>query len=270
VAKNKSKMDLKNFCEEVIQICKEVGKYIASEGKNFSPVKIEEKGRNDFVSYVDKTSEAKLVKRLKELIPEAGFITEEGTETKRAETYNWIIDPLDGTTNFIHGFPFIAISIALMENETVVLGVVYEITREECFYSWKGVPAFLDGREIHVSSTPMVKDSLVGTGFPYYNYEKLESYLELFKWFMKNSHGVRRPGSAATDLAYVACGRFDGFFEYGLSAWDVAAGAFLIQQAGGHISDFKGGNDYVFGKEIVAGNMNNFTELQKVISNYMN
>lgn len=263
-------MDLEQVCKQVIALTKTVGTYIEGERKNFSQNKVEEKSLNNFVSYVDKTAEEKLVEGLKALVPEAGFIVEEGTETKKGETYNWIVDPLDGTTNFIHDFPFYAISIALMQDNEIVLGVIYEIPKKECFYSWKGAKAFLNDQEIKVSDAITIKESLVGTGFPYHDYNRLEQYLELFKWFMENSHGVRRPGSAATDLAYVACGRFDGFFEYGLSPWDVAAGAFLIQQAGGKVSDFKGGGDYIFGKEIVAGNANNYRELHEVIDRFMN
>lgn len=263
-------MDLQEICREVINLTKTVGNYISTERENFKQEKVEEKTLNNFVSYVDKTAEEKLVARLKELIPSAGFIVEEGTETKQADEYNWIVDPLDGTTNFIHDFPFFAISIALTRKDKVVLGVVYEITRDECFYSWEGAPAYLNEKEIKVSDAATVKDSLIGTGFPYHDYNRLEKYLKLFKWFMENSHGVRRPGSAATDLAYVACGRLDGFYEYGLSPWDVAAGVFLIQQAGGDACDFKGGNDYIFGKELVAGNAKNFAELSKMVGEYMN
>ncbi len=263
-------MDLEKLCKQVVVLGKSVGNYILSERESFKHEKIEEKSLNNFVSYVDKTAEKKLVEWLKEALPEAGFIVEEGTETRRAEEYNWIVDPLDGTTNYIHDFPFFAISIALMRDDQIVMGVVYEITRDECFYSWKGAPAYLNKKEIKVSAAATAKDSLIGTGFPYHNYNRLENYLELFKWFMENSHGVRRPGSAATDLAYVACGRLDGFYEYGLSPWDVAAGAFLIQQAGGDVCDFKGGDDYIFGKELVAGNANNFAELRDVVGKYMN
>lgn len=263
-------MDLEKICKEVIVLAKSVGNYILAERENFKQDRVEEKSLNNFVSYVDKTAEEKLVEWLKEMLPEAGFIVEEGTETKQADEYNWVVDPLDGTTNYIHDFPFFAISIALMRKDKVVLGVVYEITREECFYSWEGAPAYMNEQEIKVSDAATAKDSLIGTGFPYHDYNRLEKYLKLFKWFMENSHGVRRPGSAATDLAYVACGRLDGFYEYGLSPWDVAAGAFLIQQAGGSVCDFKGGNDYIFGKEIVAGNAKNFAELRDIVGEYMN
>ncbi|MCX6297157.1 MAG: inositol monophosphatase family protein [Bacteroidetes bacterium] len=245
-----------------------MGIFIKSERVKFSSDKIEVKGKNDFVSYVDKTSEKLLVAKLSLLLPEAGFIAEEGTSTKKGNLYNWIIDPLDGTTNFIHGIPCFSISIALMRNQEIVLGVIYEINFDECFYAWEGSNSFLNGKEINVSSTSKVSDSLLATGFPYYDYGRMDEYIELFKYFMKHTHGLRRLGSAATDLAYVACGRFDGFYEYSLQSWDVAAGAFIVQQAGGKVTDFKGGENYIFGKEIVAGNNAFFDEFLGTVKDH--
>jgi len=203
------------------------------------------------------------------LVPEAGFIAEEGTETLTGEQYNWIIDPLDGTTNYIHGFSPFAISIALKKDDLIVLGVVYEISLNECFYSWEGAPAYLNGEIIQVSKATSIESSLVGTGFPYRDFEQLDTYMDLLKFLCINSQGIRRPGSAATDLAYVACGRFDAFYEYGLQAWDVAAGAFLVQQAGGKVCDFKGKNNYIFGQEIIATNPNNFLEFKNCVQKFM-
>lgn len=247
-------MDLKRICLNVCELSKKTGDFIRSEHTRFSKEQIQVKGKNDFVSYVDKTSEQQLVAGLSELLPEAGFIAEEGTSTKKGERYNWIIDPLDGTTNFIHGLPCFAISIALMRDDVVILGVVYEINLDECFYAWEGVPAYLNDRPVEVSKVKPLSSSLLATGFPYYDYGRMDEYLDLFKYFMQHTHGLRRLGSAATDLAYVACGRFEGFYEYNLQPWDVAAGAFIVQQAGGKVTDFKGGNNYVFGKELVASN----------------
>ena len=201
-----------------------------------------------------KTSEKKIVAGLEKIFPQAGFITEEKTINKIGEEYNWIIDPLDGTTNFIHSIPCYAISIALMQNKTLVMGIVYEINLDECFYAWEKSKAYLNEKEIHVSKNVSLEHSLLATGFPYYNYSKMDEYIELFKHFMVHTRGLRRLGSAATDLAYVACGRFEGFYEYSLQSWDVAAGAFIVQQAGGKVVDFKGKNDFVFGKEIIASN----------------
>ncbi|CAN5350889.1 inositol monophosphatase family protein [soil metagenome] len=261
-------INLQTLCQEVGKLSKEVGVFIKSEREKFSSEKIEVKGKNDFVSYVDKTSEKMIVKKLSILLPEAGFIAEEGTSTKKGEVYNWIIDPLDGTTNFIHGIPCFAISIALMRNKELVLGVIYEINFDECFYAWEGSKAYLNGTEISVSKTAKLSDSLLATGFPYYDYKRMDEYMELFKYFMKNTHGLRRLGSAATDLAYVACGRFEGFYEYSLQPWDVAAGAFIVQQAGGKVTDFKGEGNYIFGKEIVAGNALFFDEFLDVVKSH--
>ncbi len=263
-------LNLQTLCQEVCTLAKETGVFIRSERIKFSSEKIEVKGKNDFVSYVDKTSEKLLVEKLSKLLPEAGFIAEEGTSSKKGDTYNWVIDPLDGTTNFIHGIPCFAISIALMRKEELVMGIIYEVNFDECFYAWEGSQAFLNGKEISVSPTTKLADSLLATGFPYYDYARMEEYMKLFGHFMKHTHGLRRLGSAATDLAYVACGRFEGFYEYSLQPWDVAAGAFIVQQAGGKVTDFKGGNNYVFGKEIVAGNSLVFDEFLMVVKEHFN
>ncbi len=263
-------INLQTLCQDVCALSKEVGVFIKNEGEKFSSMKVEVKGKNDFVSYVDKTSEKRIVEKLALLLPEAGFIAEEGTSTKKGETYNWVIDPLDGTTNFIHGIPCFAISIALMRNEELILGVIYEINFDECFYAWEGSKAYLNGKEITVTKTAKLADSLLATGFPYYDYSRMDEYIELFKYFMKHTHGLRRLGSAATDLAYVACGRFEGFYEYSLQPWDVAAGAFIVQQAGGKVTDFKGEENYIFGKEIVAGNSACFDEFLDVVKKHFN
>lgn len=261
-------IDLQKLCNEVCALSKQTGEFIRKERQLFSTEKIEIKGKNDFVSYVDKGSEQRLVEGLAALLPDSGFIAEEGTSNRKGKTYNWIIDPLDGTTNFIHGIPCFSISIALMRDDELVMGVIYEINQDECFYAWEGSKAFLNGTEIRVSKATKLADSLIATGFPYYDYSRVDQFLGVFKHFMKHTHGIRRLGSAATDLAYVACGRFEGFYEYSLQSWDVAAGAFLVQQAGGKVTDFKGGNNFIFGKEIVAGNKLFFDEFLKTIQLY--
>lgn len=247
-------ISLKNLCEHVCDLSKEVGAFIKQEVNQVKHQDIETKSLNSLVSYVDKTAEEKIVKRLSELLPESGFIAEEGTSEKIGETYNWIIDPLDGTTNFLHALPVYSVSIALRRNEEIVLGVVYEVNQDECFYAWEGSKAYLNGEEIRVSSTAQLADTLMATGFPYYDFDRLDPFFEFLKYLAQNSRGIRRMGSAAVDLVYTACGRFDAFFEYSLNAWDVAAGAFIVQQAGGTISDFKGGNEWLFGKSIIASN----------------
>lgn len=238
---------------EVLPLCREVGDFIRTEAQRFSRSSVELKGKSDLVSYVDKQSEIKLVLGLKTILPNSGFITEEDTPDDTSKEYTWIIDPLDGTTNFVHGLPTYAISIGLLHNQQLVGGVVYEINRDEMFYARLGGGAFLNGAPIHVSQTANLEESLLSTGFPYYNFSKMDEYLAILNDLMKSSHGLRRVGSAATDLAYVACGRYEGFFEYNLNAWDVAAGALIVQEAGGRVTDFKGGNDFLFGRELVAG-----------------
>ena len=240
--------------KQVINLTREVGKFISKEAKKFSNKDVEVKGEHNFVSYVDKTAEKMLVDALATMLPEAGFIAEENQALQRAARFNWIVDPLDSTTNFIHGVPLFSISIALTDGHEIILGVVYEINLDEAFYAWKESPAFLNGKEIKVSNSPDLDSSLIATGFPYYDYSLLDPYLELFKDLMKSSHGVRRLGSAAVDLAYVAAGRYDIFYEYGLNPWDVAAGAIIVKQAGGHVTDFEGKGDYLFGKRIIASN----------------
>lgn len=257
------------ICKRVCEIAKETGAYIKSCRSEITSASVETKGLHDFVTYVDKEAEKRIVTGLKDLVPGAGFITEEKTIDLTGKEYNWIIDPLDGTTNFIHGVPVFCISIALMKHEQVVLGVIYEINLDEMFYAWENSNAYLNGKIITCSSVNQLEDSLLATGFPYHDYSRLDQYMELFRHLIQHSHGVRRPGSAAADLAYVAAGRFDGFYEYGLNAWDVAAGVFLVQRAGGKVSDFTGGGNYIFGKELISASSGLFNELQRTLASYM-
>lgn len=259
-------MNLETICKQVNQLSKEVGHFIKRQQISVSDV--ETKSKNSLVTFVDKTAEKMLVEKLSELIPDAGFIAEEGTSEKVGDVYNWIIDPLDGTTNFIHGVPCYCISIGLTRNDELVLGVIYEINLDELFYAWEGSKSYLNGNEISVTKTEKLEDSLIATGFPYYDYERQKEYMDLFQNLMKNSRGLRRLGSAAVDLAYVACGRFDAFYEYSLNPWDVAAGAFIVQQAGGKVSDFSGGNNFLHGKEIVASNSNLFDSFVDKVDSY--
>ena len=262
--------NIKEILETSRQLVLEVGAYIRQESAVFDRSRTETKGLHDYVSYVDKTSEQKLVDGLSKILPEAGFIAEENTESWKGERYNWIIDPLDGTTNFIHGLPCFAISLALVDQDVPVLGIIYEINLDECFYAGKGQGAWLNGKPIRVSEMAKMDESFLATGFPYKNYGRLDAYMDLMKYLLNHTRGIRRLGSAATDLAYVACGRFDAFYEYGLAPWDVAAGIILVQEAGGEISDFKGGTDYLYGKEINATNGKIHSELTNAIARFMN
>lgn len=263
-------MNYELLCNKVISIVKLTGNFIRKEAMQFDANKIEYKGLNDMVSYVDKTAEQKLVQNLEKLIPDAGFITEEKTISREGKIYKWIIDPLDGTTNFIHGIPAYGISVALYEDGLAVIGVVYELNRGEMFYSFKGGSAFMNKKEIQVSVNPDLKSSLLATGFPYYQFDKQPQYLKLLEEMMQKSHGVRRIGAAAIDLVYTACGRFDAFFEYNLQQWDFAAGCFIVQQAGGEVFDFSGGSDFFNKREILATNGKLTEEMLEAMKRHFN
>jgi len=260
-------MDLRSINLEVVDLCRTVAKFIRTESENFDRVHIEQKENfNNLVSYVDKEAEKKLVSNLQRILPQAAFITEEGTvEQSKTNEYNWIIDPLDGTTNFLHGLPIFAISIGLIHKQETILGVVHEIVHDESFHAVKDDSAYSNERVIEVSGVQNLSESLMATGFPYYRFDKTDAYLNIIKAFLDKSHGIRRLGSAAIDLAYVASGRLDGFFEYNLNPWDVAAGAFIVQQAGGKVTDFKGENNFLFGKEMCASNKSIHPEMLEII-----
>lgn len=247
-------MNYELLCSKVIAVTRLTGNFIRKEAMAFDTNAIEYKGLNDLVSYVDKNAEKQLVRNLSKLLPGSGFITEEDTVNTLGKTYTWIIDPLDGTTNFIHGIPTYSVSIALYEENKPVIGVVYEINRGEMFFTFKGGAAYLNNKEIHVSKNDNLSQSLLATGFPYYQFDKQPQYMQLFTEMMQKCHGLRRIGSAAVDLAYVACGRFDAYFEYNLNAYDVAAGAYLVQQAGGSVMNFSGGKEFLEKREMLATN----------------
>ena len=263
-------MNLQEITYQVADLCQKVGQFIKTEQAKINSNDIEVKDLNSFVSYVDKEAEMQLVSELKTILPEAGFIAEEGTETKQGEVYNWIIDPLDGTTNYLHNLPVFAISIALAKNEEIVSGVIYEIGFGEMFTAWKGGGAFLNSNKISVKTEAKLENALLATGFPYYDFDRLPKYLNLLSDCFQKTRGVRRFGSAAVDLAYVACGRFDGFFEYGLNPWDVAAGALIVHEAGGNVTDFKNGSNHIFGREILAGSKAIFKNLEELVQSHMN
>ena len=247
-------MDLQKILPQVIEIAKEAGAFIREERLSFNPDRLEYKGANDLVSYVDREAEQILVKGLKDVVPDAGFITEEQTVSQQAADLQWVIDPLDGTTNFVHGIPFFAVSVALISKNVPVLGVVYEINQDECFYAVKDGKAYCNGKEIRVSATNSLSESVITSGYPHLEFEHLPYYLEALSTLMPQTQGMRRMGSAAADLAYVACGRVSCFFESNLNSYDVAAGALIVQQAGGRVTDFRGGNNWLFGREIIAAN----------------
>ena len=263
-------LNWKAICLQTIELVRPTVEFIRTERANFSSDKIEMKGLNDLVSYVDKSAEDQLIAALSALIPGVTFIAEEGYYQKQlpeelpGKGSFWIIDPLDGTTNFIHGLPVYAVSVALYVDGALRVGVVWEVSSDECFYAWQGGGAWLNGKQVHVSAFHELGKSLLATGFPYYDFGRMHDYLQIIHNLMKKSHGLRRMGSAAVDLAYVACGRFEGFFEYNLKPWDVAAGALLVAEAGGTVSDFEGKANYLLGKEIIAGGKSHAMLLQEI------
>ncbi len=261
-------LNLESICHQACEIAKEAGNFIEKERKNFNPEVVETKSFNQLVSYVDQEAEKILVTGLGKILPSAGFITEEKTIQSEEKPYMWVIDPLDGTTNFIHNLPVYSVSIGLVYQGKSILGVVYEINHKELFYAWQNGGAWLNGNPIKVKTNSELEKSLLATGFPYYDFKIMEKYLDTLKYFMKNSQGMRRMGSAAVDLAYTACGRFDGFFEYGLSPWDVAGGICLIEEAGGIVSDFNGGNDFLFGKTILGSSKAIYPSFQEVLKTH--
>lgn len=262
-------MNLRDICFEIEAIAGEAGSFIMSEAQAFDIGTAERKGFNDFVTHVDRGAEKMLVERLGKLIPEAGFLVEENTSSKKGRRYTWVVDPLDGTTNFIHGIHPFAISIGLMEDDDIIAGVVQEASGEETFTAWKGGGAWLNGKKINVSKADKPSLSLIATGFPYKDFSRLDSYLKCLGWLLNNTHGVRRMGSAAIDLAYVACGRYEVFFEYGLNPWDVAAGTVLVREAGGVVSDFSGNRNSISGLEFLASNEAVYPEILEIISTFM-
>ena len=262
-------MNYKELCYSVQDIAREAGSFIRTEGEKVTIEDIEFKGATSLVTYVDKTAEANIVTALRRLIPEAGYVTEEGTAGSNNEKFTWVIDPLDGTTNFLHGIAPHSVSIGLLEDGIPVIGVVYEVKQDEMFYAWKDSPAFLNGKEIKVSPTKDLQNALIGTGFPYYDFDRVDNYIAAMKELMKKTRGLRRFGSAAVDLSYVAAGRFNAFYEHALHAWDVAAGAFIVQQAGGKVTDFNGGQNWLFGGEIVAAAGNVFDDFYSIVNKHL-
>jgi len=247
-------MKYTEILKKALPVVEATGRYIREAHGKVEAQQIETKSLNSLVSYVDKTAEKLLVEGLKDILPEAVFLTEEETISPKKGTWRWIIDPLDGTTNFLHALPIFAISVGLEYQGEIVLGIIESVYLQETFYASKGGGAFKNGTPIQVSDRPKLSDSLLATGFPYYDFDRSPDYLQVLGNFMRKSRGIRRYGAAAIDLAYVACGVFDGFFEYSLHPWDVAAGIILVKEAGGKISDFEGGSNYLEGKEIVASN----------------
>ena len=226
---------------------------------------IENKSINDLVSEVDKTAEKAIIKEINKAFPKHSILAEESGKTLGDEDFLWIIDPLDGTANFLHGFPQYAVSIALLEKGTTTHAVIYDPFKEELFSASKGEGAYLNNERIRVSLSNGLKETLIGTGFPFRHPQHLECYLETFKAIYPHVSDIRRAGAAALDLAYVASGRLDGHWEIGLNSWDIAAGALMVKEAGGFIGDFSGRNKYLETGNVVAGNSDVYKQILKKI-----
>lgn len=259
-------MNLEEITRKACMLALKVGEFIRNESLQLHTISIEEKALNSLVSFVDKTAEDMLVEELNKITPNCGFITEEETENILNREIEWIIDPLDGTTNFLYGIPNYCISLGMRWNEKLSIGIIYEINRNELFYAFNNGGAFLNQKPIQVSQRATLSESLLATGFPYYDFENLENYMKALHELMRKVRGIRRIGSAALDLAYVASGRFDGFFEYSLHPWDVAGGSLIIIEAGGKVTDFNNQNQYLFGHQIIATNALIHADLLNVLN----
>ena len=244
-----------------VRAARKGGELIVRQLNQLDGLTITEKGKNDYVTQVDQMAEEVIIDTIHRAYPDHAVLGE--------DEYQWIIDPLDGTTNFVHGFPVFSVSVGVARNDKLEHGVVYDPLRQEVFTASRGSGAQLDGRRLRVSKRNKLSGSLIGTGFPYReNTEWLEQYLEMLGAVIQETSGIRRPGSAALDLCYVAAGRLDGFWEIGLKIWDLAAGALIIREAGGRISDFQGTDDFLNSGNVVAGNPKVYAALSKLLAPY--
>lgn len=247
-----------------VRAARDAGKLIVRYLDRVDRLPVITKEKNDFVTEVDQKAESLIINTLKQAFPGHSILAEESGISGESD-YQWIIDPLDGTTNFLHGFPQFAISIALKHHNKLIAGVIYDPLRQELFTTSLGDGAYLNNRRIRVSKQMGLNGALIGTGFPYKDFRYLDDYMEMFKVMVTKTAGVRRPGSAALDLAYLACGRIDGFWEMGLNSWDIAAGALMIREAGGIITDFSATENYLQNGHVIAGNPKVFNQMLKTL-----
>jgi myo-inositol-1(or 4)-monophosphatase len=248
-----------------VKAARKAGAIIVRGSNDIERLTIHRKRQNDFVSEIDHAAEAAIIQILKEAYPTHGFHAEESGKDRAKSEFVWCIDPLDGTTNFLHGFPQYCVSIALLHNGAPEQAVIFDPNRNELFTASKGVGAYLNERRIRVSKQEQFKEALVGTGFPFREMDNLDLYVGQFKRLVAGTAGVRRAGAAALDLAWVACGRMDAFWEIGLSPWDMAAGALLIREAGGLVGDLEGEDKYLESGRIVAANAKLFAPMLKAL-----
>jgi len=249
-----------------VRAARQAGAVMIRQLNRLESLEIVEKGRNEYVSQVDHMAEDAIIEVIREYHPDHSILAEERGQQGSHE-YQWIIDPLDGTTNYLHGFPVFAVSIAVAHEGQLEHGVVYDPLRQEVFTASRGQGAQLDGRKIRVSKCSRIEHSLIATGFPYrMDYAQLDDYLGMLKAVISETSGVRRPGSAALDLCYLAAGRVDGFWELGLKIWDVAAGTLVVREAGGRISDFHGTDKFLDSGDVVAGNPKIYAALSRLLA----
>jgi myo-inositol-1(or 4)-monophosphatase len=248
-----------------VKAARKAGAIITRGASDLDRLTIRRKRHNDFVSEIDHAAEAAIIGVLKDAYPAHGFHAEESGKDRAKNDYVWCIDPLDGTTNFLHGFPQYCVSIALLHKGVPEQAVVFDPNRNELFTASKGAGAYLDDRRIRVTKTDVLADALIGTGFPFRDLAELDEYLGMFRKMTRSCAGLRRPGAAALDLAWVAAGRVDGFFEIGLAPWDMAAGALLVREAGGHVGDFDGNDGFLDSGRVVAANAKLFSPLLQAL-----
>lgn len=258
-------IDIQKLDLEVQNLLRKTGEYVKKEFTHFSYDDVKYKGVNDPFTHVDVNTEEILKKACRALIPDCGFITEESDAEQIENEYVWIIDPIDGTVNFTHGIPFFCISIALQHAGEIVMGHIYQPVYDQMFMAIKGKGAKLNGTSMQVSTRKSFEMGVIATGFPYAKKSWVDNYLKLMADIQEKANGIRRFGSAALDLAFVASGRLDGYFEYELNAWDIAAGILMVQEAGGTVTDFAGGNQYLAKKGIIASNTHIHEDLYHLI-----
>jgi myo-inositol-1(or 4)-monophosphatase len=252
-----------------VKAARRAGQIINRASFDVGHLRVATKQQNDFVTEVDRAAEAAIIDVLHDAYPSHSILAEEsGASGDENSEYQWIIDPLDGTTNFIHGFPQYAVSIGLTHKGVLAHGVVYDPGRNELFVASKGSGAYLNDKRIRVSKHDKLDAALIGTGFPYRMFEHVDAYMAIFRELTQKTAGLRRPGAASLDLAYVAAGRLDGFWEFGLSPWDMAAGALLIAEAGGLVGDLAGESDYLNTGNIIAGTPKVFSQLLQTIASH--
>jgi len=251
-----------------INAARKAGDIILRSVDHIDELTITNKNHNDFVTEVDKKAEAEIIYTLRKAFPDHAILAEESGQ-QDGNDYQWVIDPLDGTTNFLHGFPQFAVSIALKNKGRLEQAVVYDPMRQELFTASRGSGAYLNDRRIRVTKRQSLEGALLGTGFPFKAQQHLDTYLKMFKELFKDTAGIRRPGAASLDLAYLAAGRLDGFWEIGLQEWDIAAGVLLVQEAGGIVGDFSGGHDFLKTGNIVAGHSRVFASIVKAIQPHL-